>query len=310
MDSGAAISVDIGGTFTDVVLKARGALFADKTLTTHGDLLEGFFRGVDSVLDRAGLTPCDIDGLVVHATTIVTNALIERKGARTAIILTEGFRDVLRLRDERRYDVYDPQIEFPQPLVSDELTFSLSERTLADGSVEREIAEPEVVTLAKRLAAANVASVGICFLNSYKNATNERRVAEILRRELPSLFVSNSSDIAPQIREYLRASTVAANAYAVPITQPYLDELERKLREKGYPSRALIMLSSGGTVGPHTAGRMPVRMVESGPAAGALGASLIAKALGLEGSARFRHGRHHRQGLPHSELQTDGHRSV
>lgn len=130
---GASLSVDIGGTFTDVVLKSAGALFADKTLTTHENLLEGFFRGVSSVLGRAGIGPEAVDGLLVHATTIVTNALIERKGARTAMVLTEGFRDVLRVRDERRYDVYDPQIEYPRPLVEDELTFSLAERTLSDG---------------------------------------------------------------------------------------------------------------------------------------------------------------------------------
>ncbi len=284
---GASLSVDIGGTFTDVVLKSAGALFADKTLTTHDNLLEGFFRGVGAVLDRAGIGPGDVDGLLVHATTIVTNALIERKGARTAMVLTGGFRDVLRLRDERRYDVYDPQIEYPRPLVDDELTFSLAERTLADGSVDQAVDEAEVVALARRLGDAGVTSVGICFLNAYRNAQNERTVAAILKREVPSLFVSISSEIAPQIREYLRASTVAANAYAAPITGPYLDALARRLEADGYPSRALIMLSSGGTVGPHTAGRMPVRMVESGPAAGALGASLIAKALDLKDLLAF-----------------------
>jgi N-methylhydantoinase A len=279
---GASLSVDIGGTFTDVVLKSAGALFADKTLTTHGNLLEGFFRAVDSVLGRARIKPQDVDGLLVHATTIVTNALIERKGARTAMILTGGFRDVLRMRDERRYDVYDPQIDYPEPLVRDEMTFSLQERTLADGRIELEVDEAEVATLARRLTDAGVASVGICFLNSYRNPANERRAAEILKREAPAMFISISSEIAPQIREYVRASTVAANAYTAPITQPYLDSLAERLKGGGYPSRALIMLSSGGTVGPQTAGRMPVRMVESGPAAGALGASLIAKALNLD----------------------------
>ena len=282
-----SLSIDIGGTFTDVVLKAHDRLYVEKTLTTHEDLLTGFFTGVDAVLGRARLRGADVDGVLVHATTIVTNALIERKGARTAIVLTAGFRDVLRLRDERRYDVYDPQIEFPQPLIPEELTFVLNERTLADGTIEEPVDEAEVKALARRMKEAGVVSLGVCFLNSFKNSANERRVGEILRREWPALFLSLSSEVAPQIREYLRASTVAANAYAEPITQPYLDGLARRLKEDGFPSRALIMLSSGGTVGPHAAGRMPVRMVESGPAAGALGASLIARALGMRDLLAF-----------------------
>lgn len=281
------LSVDIGGTFTDVVLRIGDELHATKTLTTHDGLQTGFFRGVDAVLGTAGLSAAEVDGFVVHATTVVTNALIERKGSRTALIVTEGFRDVLRFRDERRYDVYDPQLEFPRPLIEDGMTFTLAERVLADGSIARAPDAAEVVALARRLVEAGAESVGICFLNSYTNPQNEQQVAAILTREVPGLHVSVSSEIAPQIREYLRASTVAANAYAVPITQPYLEGLARTLKERGFASQALIMLSSGGTVGAETAGRMPVRMVESGPAAGALGAALIARALRLDNLLAF-----------------------
>jgi N-methylhydantoinase A len=276
-----SLAVDIGGTFTDIVLKIGDSIVTEKTLTTPDDLLRGFFAGVGAALDRAGLAPRDVDGVIVHATTVVTNALIERKGARTAMIFTEGFHDILRIRDERRYDVYDPQIEFQRPLVDPAYVFTLKERVFADGSVERQIDEAEVIALSERLLEKSVQSVGICFLHSYKNGSNERRAAELLRQRVPSLFVSTSSDVAPQIREYLRASTTAANAYAVPITQPYLGRLEESLVAKGFSSRPLIMLSSGGVVGPRTAGEYPVRMIESGPAAGALAAAFAARALDL-----------------------------
>ncbi len=282
-----SLAVDIGGTFTDVVLRAGGAVLTEKTLTTPDDLLRGFFAGVGAVLGRAGLAPRDVGGVIVHATTVVTNALIERKGARTAMVFTDGFRDILSIRDERRYDVYDPQIEFQRPLVDPEHVFTLKERVLADGNVEREIDEAEVKALAARLAELSIQSVGICFLHSYKNGVNERRAAELLRQRLQSLFVSTSSDVAPQIREYLRASTTAANAYAVPITQPYLGRLETTLAERGFSSRPLIMLSSGGVVGPKTAGDYPVRMIESGPAAGALAAAFAARALDLANLLAF-----------------------
>ncbi|WP_374632346.1 hydantoinase/oxoprolinase family protein [Ferrovibrio sp.] len=287
MGSGASIAVDIGGTFTDIVLHRGSEVFVDKTLTTHGDLLSGFFRGMEAVLARAGAKPGDVDGVLVHATTIVTNALIERSGERTAMIFTEGFSDILRIRDERRYDVYDPQIEFPKPYVDADSVFTVAERTLSDGSIEKAPMDAEVERLARRLADAGIRSVGICFLHSYKNPANERHVAEVLRRHLPDLYISLSSDVAPQIREYLRASTTSANAYAVPTTQPYLAGLERKLVEEGYPSRPLVMLSSGGVVGPRTAGQLPVRMVESGPAAGALGAAFIARAMSLPNLLAF-----------------------
>ncbi|MBS0248700.1 MAG: hydantoinase/oxoprolinase family protein [Proteobacteria bacterium] len=282
-----SLAVDIGGTFTDVVVRSQGQVFIAKRLTTPADLLEGFFDGVKRALDRAEIGPDDINGVIVHATTVVTNALIERKGGRTAAVFTSGFPDILRLRDERRYDMYDPQIEFPRPLVSPEHVFTVRERVLADGSMLQELDEADVETLIEALEREQIEAVSICFLHSYMNPANERKLAEILHRRMPKLHVTASSEVAPQIREYLRASTAAANAYAMPISQPYLSRLERRLADEKYPSKPLIMLSSGGVVGPSTAGHLPVRMVESGPAAGALGSSYIAEALRLKDMLAF-----------------------
>ncbi len=273
-----ALAVDIGGTFTDVVLVSDdGSSYVDKTLTTHANLLEGFFRGVDQVLARAGLGPRDIDEVIVHATTIVTNALIERKGPPTALIVTEGFRDVLYIRNEHRYDMYDPQIEFPDPLITRDHTFPLAERVYADGEVGAAVEADAVRAIATELKAKDVKSVAVCLLNSYKNPENEKAVGRVLAEEMPELFVSLSSDIAPQMREYLRASTTAINAFTEPITRPYLNALTEELSRRGFSQQPLIMLSSGGVVGAPTAGRNPVRMIESGPAAGALVASFFAR---------------------------------
>jgi N-methylhydantoinase A len=279
--SPASLAVDIGGTFTDVVLLNGEQVFVEKTLTTHDDLLRGFFAGVQAAVRRAGLRPADVNGAIVHATTVVTNALIERRLSGIAMVFTHGFADILEIRDERRYDMYDPQIEFPKPLVREPNVFTVRERVLADGTVEEPLAQAEIDRLCRALAEAGIVSVGICLLNAYGNGVHERRLLEEIRKALPRVHVSISSEIAPQIREYLRASTVSANAYAIPITKPYLDRLDSRLESGGFKSRPLIVLSSGGVVGPRTAGRMPVRMIESGPAAGALGAAFAARALDM-----------------------------
>jgi N-methylhydantoinase A len=278
-----SLAVDIGGTFTDIVLRgAGGALTVDKVLTTHDNLLRGFFRGVDVVLEKAGVAPEEIDGVVVHATTIVTNALIERRGSPTALIVTKGFADVLAIRNEHRYEMYDPQIEFAEPLVSRDFTFELDERVLADGTVARGVDPAEIAALIDAMTAKGVVSVAVCLLNSFRNPVNEQAVGAALSARAPDLYVSLSSVVAPQIREYPRASTTAVNAYAQPITQPYLRGLARGLRDAGMKNQALIMLSSGGIIGVEVAGRNPVRMIESGPAAGALAAAWYAERLGLD----------------------------
>jgi N-methylhydantoinase A len=278
-----SLAVDIGGTFTDAVLRGSdGSLVVDKTLTTHHDLLEGFFRSVELTLAKAGIGAEAIDGVVVHATTVVTNALIERKGPPTALITTKGFRDVLPIRNEHRYEMYDPQIEFAAPLIPRELTFEIDERMLADGEVLRPVNPAEVEALVAKLKAAGVASVAVCLINAFRNGANEQAIAAVLRDKAPDLYLSLSSSVAPQIREYPRASTTAINAYTTPITEPYLRGLAAGLEQVRVPNRPLIMLSSGGVIGAEVAGRNPVRMIESGPAAGALAAAYFAERLGLD----------------------------
>lgn len=277
---GHALAVDTGGTFTDVVLRdAGGRTWVDKTLTTPSDLLEGVFRGVDAVLSRAGVRPRDVDDVVVHATTLVTNAIIERRGPPTALVVTRGFRDVLAIRDEHRYDMYDPQIEFPAPLVPPARTFTVDERVLADGRVRRAVDPAEVAAVADELGRQGIRTVAVCLLNSFRNPVNELAVREALLRTAPGLFVSLSSEVAPQIREYPRASTTVLNAYAEPLTRPYLRRLVERLAAAGFPHEPLVMLSHGGVIGPAVAGRFPVRMIESGPAAGALVAAHQAEVL-------------------------------
>ena len=281
--AGHALAVDIGGTFTDVVLRARdGRTVTDKTLTTHRDLLEGFFRAVDLALGRAGIGPAAVDDVTVHATTVVTNAVIERRGPPTALVTTEGFRDVLRIRGEHRYDMFDPQIEYPEPLVPLELTFSLRERVLADGHVSVPVDPAAAAALARDLVGRGVRAVALCFLNAYREGANERAARDAMRAAEPGLHVAISSDVSPQIREYPRASTTVMNAYTQPIVAPYLDALAKELTRRGFPNRPLIMLSNGGVVGTGVAGAFPVRMIESGPAAGALAATHLSELLGLD----------------------------
>ncbi len=277
-----ALAIDIGGTFTDAVLvRSDGRSYSDKTLTTPRHLLEGFFRATDLVLKRAGIGLREVDDVVVHATTLVTNVLIERKGLPTGLIVTAGFRDVLYIRDEHRYDMFDPQIDYPEPLITREHTWGVQERTYADGTVGVPVDEAGLREIALQLKAKGIASVAVCLLNSYRNAGNERRVRDVLLQTVPGLFVTLSSDVAPQMREYLRASTTAINAYAVPVTAPYLNALIQDLRQRGCAHDPLIMLSNGGVVGAGVAGTYPVRMIESGPAAGALAAGRIAKRYGI-----------------------------
>ncbi len=278
-----ALAVDIGGTFTDVVLRsASGQTFVDKTLTTPESLDIGFFRAVDAVLKKAKVTASAVTDVVVHATTVVTNAVIERKGPKTALLVTEGFRDILTIRDEHRYEMFDPQIEFPEPLVPRERTFGIPERVLATGEVLTPLDTAKAAAIVEELKRSGVVSVAVCFLNAYINPANEVAMRDLIVAQAPGMYVSISSDVAPQIREYPRTSTVAMNAYTAPITGPYLEALRAGLKKRGFANDPLIMLSNGGVIGIDIAARFPVRMVESGPAAGALAAAYFADVLGLE----------------------------
>src|SRR3954470_4234957 len=278
-----AMAVDIGGTFTDVVLRdGTGRTWVDKTLTTPKSLDVGFFTAIDAVLKTAGIKPAAVTDVLVHATTVVTNAVIERKGPLTALLVTEGFRDILSIRDEHRYEMFDPQIEFPEPLIPRELTFGVTERVLATGEVLKSIDAAQIEAVVDDLKRKGVVSVAVSLLNAYLNPANERAVRDIIQRRAPELYVSISSDVAPQIREYPRTSTVVMNAYTAPITGPYLDALAAGLKSRGFANDPLIMLSNGGVIGIDIAKKFPVRMVESGPAAGALAAAYYAEVLGLD----------------------------
>ncbi len=298
-----SLAVDIGGTFTDIVLRdASGRLTVDKTLTTPHDLIEGFFTGVHAVLAAAGIAARDVDGVVVHATTVVTNALIERKGPPTALLVTAGLPR--HPAHPQRASLRDVRSADRVPAAAGAARSSPSASSSACAPTARcspPPTSPSSMRSPRDLKARNVRSVAICFLNSFANPAHERAVGKRLAELLPDLFVTLSSDVAPQIREFPRASTASVNAYTMPISQPYLRRLSDRLAQEGFPNAPLIMLSSGGVVGAETAGRHPVRMIESGPAAGALAACHYCEVLGHRPADVVRHGRHHRQGLPDRE---------
>ena len=275
------LAVDIGGTFTDVVLldAASGRVVVDKTLTTPAAPLEGVRTGVAQLLAKAGVRPGEITAPIVHATTLITNALIEGKTGRAALVTTLGFGDTLLIRDEHRYDMYDLQIEFPAPPVPRDRTFELDERTAADGRVVRRPEQDALDVLAGQLRGVGAEAVAICFLNSYVNPANERLVAQALQRSL-GVPVCISAEVSPQIREYPRMITTACNAATMPVIGPYLDELQKWLAAEGFGGSVLMMLSNGGVVSAADAARVPIRLVESGPAAGALAGSWFARRLG------------------------------
>ncbi len=281
MASSVHIGVDIGGTFTDLVLldEATGAMRVGKLLTTAKDPAQGVEAGVLRLLNEVGVRAEAIRTLI-HGTTLATNALIERKGAKTALLTTKGFRDVLEIGHEGRYDMYDIFIDPPAPLVPRRLRFEVTERLLADGSVLTPLDEAEAGRVIRQLPAEGVEAVAVSLLHAHLNPLHERRLAALIQELAPHLPVSCSSEVAPEIREYERTSTTVANAYVMPLVARYLEELEGKLKGLGIPGRLLIMLSSGGIATSETARRVPVRLVESGPAAGALAAARSARLAG------------------------------
>jgi N-methylhydantoinase A len=275
------LAVDIGGTFTDVVLldAASGRVVVDKTLTTPSAPLDGVRTGVSQLLAKAGVEPSDITAPIVHATTLITNSLIEGKTGRAGLVTTKGFGDTLLIRDEHRYDMYDLQIEFPDPPIPRDRTFEIDERTAADGRVVVAPSAESLDAVTSELDRAGVESVAVCLLNSYVNPANETVIADHLRSEL-GVPVCISAEISPQIREYPRMITAACNAATMPVIGPYLDELQKWLSAEGFGGSVLMMLSNGGVVSADDAARGPIRLVESGPAAGALAGSWFAQRLG------------------------------
>lgn len=267
------VGIDIGGTFTDLcVLGPNGIVAVGKTLTTHTQPA----AGVESVL-RNTLAQQEFDperiGSVVHGTTLVTNALLERRGAPTALLTTSGFRDVLEMRREHRYELYDLDLELPEPLVPRWLRFDVPERILSDGTVLTALDTGWVARLATEMSQAGVEAVGVCFLHSHTNPIHERQVRDVLARYAPNLRVALSSEVNPELREYERSSTTLANVYVQGLVEDYLDDLRTRLAGLGIGSDPRIMLSNGGIATIETARRFPIRILESGPAGGALAAA-------------------------------------
>lgn len=270
------LGIDIGGTFTDMVLVGwdRRVAFG-KSLTTHSDLARGTVDAAVHFLDQHGVAPADI-GEIVHGTTLGSNVVLERKGWPTALLITEGFRDVLVIQRQRRHDLYDLSVGKPEPLVPRSLVFEVPERVTADGGILRAVDQDAVVAIGSALKNRGIRAAAVCLLHSYRNPANERETARILAAVAPSIFVSVSTDITQRIREYERASTTVINAYIAGQVQGYLIGLEENLRSLGFRGALHVMQSNGGVASVATVARLPVRILESGPAAGALAAARTA----------------------------------
>lgn len=276
------IGVDIGGTFTDVVLwrEQSAQLINEKLLTTQDDPSRAVIEGIATALDHAGITADQLSA-VVHGTTLVANALIERKGVLTGLITTRGFRDVLEIGREWRYDLFNLDLNMPRPLVARPLRLEVGERLDAQGEAVTPLDMGELDVAIATLAAAKVSSVAVCFLHAYLNADHEQAVAERLARDLPDVTVSLSSDVSPELGEYERTSTTVANAYVQPILQGYVERLVAALLAMGYRRELLLMLSDGCCVSADVAVRYPIRLVQSGPAGGAEAARLFGRLGGI-----------------------------
>lgn len=263
------IGVDIGGTFTDFVLAddRDGSLHNEKLLTTPHAPEEAVLEGIRRLLARHGIAAGEV-AHVIHGTTLVANALIERRGVPTGLITTQGFRDLVEIGSELRHDTYDLFMQVPQPLVPRRHRLGVPERLLPDGTVRAPLDEDAAREAARSLAAAGVRAVAVCFLHTFRNPAHERRMAEILAEEAPGLTVCLSSDVVPEIGEVERASTTICNAYVLPVFETYVTRLADGLRGLGLTGPLYLMLSDGGTVGEATARRHPIRLVQSGPAGG------------------------------------------
>jgi N-methylhydantoinase A len=280
----AHLGVDIGGTFTDVVLETPSGLFSVKVLTTYAAPEDAILDGMHQVCARAGLAPAALTR-IIHGTTLATNALIERRGARTAFITTEGFRDVIEMRTESRFEQYDLNLTLPDPLIPRDDRLTLRERVDAGGNVLVPLALTEVEDLATRLSGYESVAVG--FLHSYLNPAHEHLVRDVIARLQPGLSVSLSSDVSPQMREYERFATTCANAYVRPMMASYLGRLAERLAAHGATCPVFLIHSGGGIISIEAAARFPVRLVESGPAGGAIFAADIARRHGISRALSF-----------------------
>jgi N-methylhydantoinase A len=282
----ARLGVDIGGTFTDVALEVGDRRYTAKGLTTARAPEEGVLAILHAVIAEAGIAPGDVR-LIIHGTTLATNALIERKGAKTALLTTEGFRDVVEIRHENRFEQYDVNIDLPPPLVPRRLRLPIRERIDAQGCVLLPLDDDSISLAIATLAGQGVEAVAVGLLHSFTNPDHERRVGDAIARRLPHVPVTLSSEVSPEMREYERFSTACANAYLQPLMGNYLAKLERDLGRAGFLCPMLLMTSGGGITTTETAIRFPVRLVESGPAGGAIFAACIARQHGLDQVVSF-----------------------
>ncbi len=283
----ARLAADIGGTFTDLVLlDAGGGVHVAKTLSTPGDFKEGVLSGVERVLSDAGaetegaIALADVD-YFVHGATVVLNALLERKLPKAALVTTRGFRDVLEIMRTNNSRMYDLKWIKPKPIIPRHLRFEVAERVRHTGEVLRPLDEAGTRETARRIKALDIRSVALCFLHAYANPDHERRAREIILEEHPEAHVTISSDVASELREFERTSTVAINASTIPIITSYLNGLAQALGERGLKRELFVMQSNGGVIASRTARSLPVRTVMSGPAGGVVGAQFIAGRMGL-----------------------------
>ena len=270
------LAIDIGGTFTDLVLEDDGTRHTVKVLTTLDRPADGLMLAVDRILEQAGMEADSIE-LIVHGTTLATNALIERRGARIALITTEGHRDALEMAFENRFDQYDIQADRRPPLIGRDLRLSVSERMNYRGEPLRPLDEASVRAAIPKLREAHIESVAVGLLHAYANPAHEQRVAAIFSEAMPGLYISLSSDVCPEIREYERQSTTVANAYVRPMIAGYLADLETRLVTRGLRCPFLLMTSGGSLVTIETASQFPIRLVESGTASGVAAMDRLSK---------------------------------
>jgi 5-oxoprolinase (ATP-hydrolysing)/N-methylhydantoinase A len=282
------LGFDIGGTFTDFVLldAATGGLSLHKCLTTPNDPADGALDGIRSICAAAGINVADV-GELLHGTTLVTNALIEGRGARLGLLTTRGFRDVLEFGIEQRYDIYDLFLKFPDPLVPRHRRIEISERLAYDGRVLEPLDEAAVLAEGSKLVADGCSAIAVCFLHSYANAAHEQTAGRLLREAFPNVSISLSSEVAPEIREYERLATTCANAFVQPLMDRYIGRLLRELDELGFAGTLRLMQSDGGLCAPEVARTFPIRLLESGPAGGALATVLFAREAGLPDAIAF-----------------------
>lgn len=282
------IGADVGGTFTDIVLEAKGEIFSTKVLTTYESPEIGILQGIHAVIEDSGSDLSELDSFI-HGTTLATNALISRTGATTAFVTTKGFRDTIEMRTESRFEQYDLNLELPKPLIERKDRYVLSERVSADGSVLLPFDQMEAKNLIKLLSLEEngYEAVAVGFIHSYMNDKHESLFQQMLLEQLPNIKVSISSEVSPQMREFERFNTVCANAYVQPMMASYLERLKTKLAEAGAKCDIHLIHSGGGLISIESAIKFPVRLIESGPAGGAIFASEIAARHGIDAALSY-----------------------